>query len=173
MFLAHRLKITFTSNLKLIIFFLVLHIVLLSLFKLLSLVASTRQAPLTSYVYLRLTNRPSASLHAVCFGTLPCHRQLPPSSMRTRMLASQWLWRKNLPHELAIWILNMTLSSNGWNATFSTLNASTPCLTWLTTLPNNWALLCSTVMSIISLAKFHRHTALFMPSSSLTFSTLG
>jgi hypothetical protein len=33
MFLTCRLKITFTSNLKLIISFLVLHIVLLSLFK--------------------------------------------------------------------------------------------------------------------------------------------
>ncbi len=60
MLLACRLKITFTSSLKLIISFLVLHIVLLSLQKLLSLVASTRHAPLTSSVYLRLANRPSA-----------------------------------------------------------------------------------------------------------------
>jgi hypothetical protein len=46
MFLARRLKITFTSNLKLIISFLVLHIGLLSLFKSLILVASTRHAVL-------------------------------------------------------------------------------------------------------------------------------
>jgi hypothetical protein len=59
MFLACRLKITFTSNLKLIISFLVLHIVLLLLFKLLSLVASTRHALLTLLVYLRLANRPN------------------------------------------------------------------------------------------------------------------
>jgi hypothetical protein len=46
MFFACRLMITFTSNLKLIIFFLVLLIRVLSLFKLLSLVASTRHAAL-------------------------------------------------------------------------------------------------------------------------------
>jgi hypothetical protein len=46
MFLARRLEITFTSNLKLIISFLVLHIVLLSLFKLSILVASSRHAAL-------------------------------------------------------------------------------------------------------------------------------
>ncbi len=46
MFLASRLKITFTSNLKLIISFLELLILVLSLFKLLSLVASTRHAEL-------------------------------------------------------------------------------------------------------------------------------
>jgi hypothetical protein len=44
MFLTCRLKITFTSNLKLIISFLVLLILVLSLFKLSSLVASTRHA---------------------------------------------------------------------------------------------------------------------------------
>jgi hypothetical protein len=60
MFHACRLKITFTSNLKLIISFLVLHIVLLSLQKLLSLVASTRHAPSTLRVYLRLADKPSA-----------------------------------------------------------------------------------------------------------------
>jgi hypothetical protein len=81
MFLACRLKITFTSNLKLIISFLVLHIVLLSLQKLLSLVDSTRQAPLTSRVYFRLADRPSASLHSqpaipfqqCCWGIGSCH----------------------------------------------------------------------------------------------------
>ncbi len=46
MFLARRPKITFTSNLKLIISFLVLLILVLSLFKSLSLVASTRHAAL-------------------------------------------------------------------------------------------------------------------------------
>jgi hypothetical protein len=46
MFLARRLKITFASNLKLAISFLVLHIVLLSLFKSLILVASSRHAAL-------------------------------------------------------------------------------------------------------------------------------
>jgi hypothetical protein len=60
MFLACRLKITLTFNLKLRISFLILHIVLLSLFKSLSLVASTRHAPLTLRVYLRLANQPSA-----------------------------------------------------------------------------------------------------------------
>jgi hypothetical protein len=48
------------SFLKLIISFLILHIVLLSLQKLLSLVASTRHAPLTLRVYLRLAKRPNA-----------------------------------------------------------------------------------------------------------------
>ncbi len=60
MILTCRLKITFTSNLKLIISFLVLHIVLLSLFKSLSLVASTRHSHLTSHINLRSANRPSA-----------------------------------------------------------------------------------------------------------------
>ncbi len=46
MFLACRLMITFTSNLKLIIFFLVLLILVLSLFKSSSLVASTRHTAL-------------------------------------------------------------------------------------------------------------------------------
>ena len=46
MLLVCRLKIIPTSNLKLITSFLVLHIVLLSLFKSLSLVASTRHAAL-------------------------------------------------------------------------------------------------------------------------------
>ncbi len=65
MLLACRLKIIPTSNLKLIISFLVLHIVLLLLQKLLSLVASTRHAHLTSRVYLRLANRPSATFCAL------------------------------------------------------------------------------------------------------------
>ncbi len=46
MLLACRLKIIPTFNLKLIISFLILHLVLLSLFKLLSLVASNRHAAL-------------------------------------------------------------------------------------------------------------------------------
>jgi hypothetical protein len=46
MLLACRLKIIPTSNLKLVISFLVLLILVLSLFKLLSLVASTRHAAL-------------------------------------------------------------------------------------------------------------------------------
>jgi hypothetical protein len=58
MLLACRLKIIPTSNLKLIISFLVLPLVLLSSFKLLSFVASTRHAILR--VYLRLAIRPSA-----------------------------------------------------------------------------------------------------------------
>ncbi len=60
MLLACRLKIIPTSNLKLMISFLVLHIVLLHSFKLLSLVASTWHTPSTLCVYLRLANRPSA-----------------------------------------------------------------------------------------------------------------
>ncbi len=60
MLLAHRLKIIPKSNLKLIISFLVLHILLLSLFKSLSLVAATQHARLTSRIVLRLANRPSA-----------------------------------------------------------------------------------------------------------------
>ncbi len=60
--LTCRLKIIPTSNLKLIISFLALPLLLLSPQKSLSLVASTRHAPLTSHVYLRLANRPSAQL---------------------------------------------------------------------------------------------------------------
>ena len=60
MLLARRLMIIPTSNLKLIISFLVLHIVLLSLFKLLSLVASTWHAHLSLPINLRLADRPSA-----------------------------------------------------------------------------------------------------------------
>jgi hypothetical protein len=67
MLLAHRLKIIPKSNLKLIISFLVLHILLLSLFKLLSLVASTWHACLISHIVLRLANRPSALLGHLCF----------------------------------------------------------------------------------------------------------
>ncbi len=50
MFLAHRLKITFTSNLELIISFSVLDIVLLSLFKSLILVDLLEMLHLTSRV---------------------------------------------------------------------------------------------------------------------------
>jgi hypothetical protein len=57
MFLACRQKITFTSNLKLMISFLVLHIVLLSLFKLLSLVASTRHAALNLVCLLEVSQQ--------------------------------------------------------------------------------------------------------------------
>ncbi len=58
--LAHRPKITFTSNLKLIISFSVLLILVLSFFKLLSIVASKQHAHLTLHTVLRLANRPSA-----------------------------------------------------------------------------------------------------------------
>jgi hypothetical protein len=60
MLLPCRLKIIPSSNLKLIISFLVLPLVLLHSFKLLSFVASMRHAPLTLCVYLRLAIRPSA-----------------------------------------------------------------------------------------------------------------
>ncbi len=60
MLLACRLKTMSTSNLKLKISFLVLLIVLLSIQKFLSLIASTRQALLILRVYLRLANRPSS-----------------------------------------------------------------------------------------------------------------
>jgi hypothetical protein len=60
MLLVCRLKIIATSNLKLIVSFLVLNIVLLSLFKLLSLVASTRHTHSTLCIKFRLANRPSA-----------------------------------------------------------------------------------------------------------------
>jgi hypothetical protein len=60
MLLARRLKITFTSNLKLIISFLVLLILVLLSFELLSIVASTQHAHLTLCAVLRLPNRPSA-----------------------------------------------------------------------------------------------------------------
>jgi hypothetical protein len=60
MLLAHRLKIIPTSNLKLIISFLVLLILFLSFIKLLSIVASLHHAHLTLHIVLRLFNRPSA-----------------------------------------------------------------------------------------------------------------
>ncbi len=60
MLLTRRLKIIPTSNLKLIISFLVLHILLLPFIKLLSVVASKQYAHLTSRTVLRLANRPSA-----------------------------------------------------------------------------------------------------------------
>jgi hypothetical protein len=53
-FLNPLVKCQVKSFLKLIISFLVLHIVLLSLQKLLSLVASIKHVPLTLHVYLRL-----------------------------------------------------------------------------------------------------------------------
>ncbi len=84
MFLACRLKITFTSNLKHIISFLVLHIVLLSLRKVLSLVASTRHAPLTSRVYLRLADRPS-----VHFANSTYKNNLQVTGTGTAFLSSQ------------------------------------------------------------------------------------
>ncbi len=58
--LACRQKIIPTSNLKLIIFFLVLHLVLLHHYQPLSFVASMRRVQLTLRVYLRLAIRPSA-----------------------------------------------------------------------------------------------------------------
>ncbi len=60
MLLAHRLKIIPTSNLKLIISFLVLLTLVLSFFKLLSIVALAQHTHLTSHTVLRLANRPSA-----------------------------------------------------------------------------------------------------------------
>ena len=60
MLLACRLKIIPTSNLKLIISFLVLLILVLSFIKSLSIVALTQHAHLTSRTVLRLANRPSA-----------------------------------------------------------------------------------------------------------------
>ncbi len=63
MFLACRLKITFTSNLKLIISFLVLLILLLSFNSRYHLLAQLGTLHLTLHVYLRLANRPSATWH--------------------------------------------------------------------------------------------------------------
>jgi hypothetical protein len=60
MLLACRLKIISSPNLKLIISFLVLPLVLLHHYQSVSFVASTRHASLTSCVYLRLAIRPSA-----------------------------------------------------------------------------------------------------------------
>jgi hypothetical protein len=60
MLLACKLKITFTSNLKLVISFLVLLILVLLSFELLSIVASKQHAHLTLCAVLRLANRPSA-----------------------------------------------------------------------------------------------------------------
>ncbi len=58
--LVCRLKIISSPNLKLMISFLVLPLVLLCQHKLLSCVASLRHAQLTSHVYLRLAIRPNA-----------------------------------------------------------------------------------------------------------------
>ncbi len=71
MLLACRLKSIPISNLKLIISFLVLPLVLLSSFKSLSFVASMWHAPLTSCVYLRLAIRPSAMAERCYVG--PAH----------------------------------------------------------------------------------------------------
>jgi hypothetical protein len=60
MLLTCRLKINLSSNLRLIISWLGLPLVLLSSFKSLLFVALTRHAPLTWHVYLRLAIRPSA-----------------------------------------------------------------------------------------------------------------
>ena len=70
MFLTRRLKITFTSNLKLIISFLVLHIVLLSLFKSLILVDLLEMLHLTLRVYLRLADRPTTGSDMGVLGQL-------------------------------------------------------------------------------------------------------
>ncbi len=64
MLLARNLKIIPTSNLKLIISFLVLLILVLSFIKALSIVALAQHAHLTLRTVLRLVNRPSASEHA-------------------------------------------------------------------------------------------------------------
>jgi hypothetical protein len=60
MLLTCRLKIIPTSNLKLIISFLVLLMLVLSFFKSLSVVALKQHAHLTSRTVLRLANRLSA-----------------------------------------------------------------------------------------------------------------
>ncbi len=63
MFLACRLKIIPTSNLELIISFLVLLILVLSFIKSLSIIVSSMQhAHLTSRTVLRLANRPSTKI---------------------------------------------------------------------------------------------------------------
>jgi hypothetical protein len=84
MLLTCRLKIIPTSNLKLRISFLVLPLVLLHSFKLLSFVASTRHAPLTLHVYLRLTIRPSAQ-----FANSPTRNKLQAMGTGTALSASQ------------------------------------------------------------------------------------
>jgi hypothetical protein len=84
MLLACRLQIIPTSNLKLIISFLILHIVLLSLFKSLSLVASTRHTHSTSHVYLRLADRPSAQ-----FANFTMQGQPPSNGDRICPFSSQ------------------------------------------------------------------------------------
>jgi hypothetical protein len=60
MLLAWRLKIISSPNLKLIISFLVLPLILLHHYQSLSFVALMRHAQLTSRVYLRLAIKPSA-----------------------------------------------------------------------------------------------------------------
>jgi hypothetical protein len=91
MLLAPRLKITFTSNLKLIISFLVLHIVLLSLFTSLSLVASTRHAHLTLRINLRLADRPRAQFaNSTIQGQFPSNEdQICPFSSQGRVFIVQ------------------------------------------------------------------------------------
>jgi hypothetical protein len=64
-FLARRLMITFTSNRKLIISFLVLLILVLSFNSHYHLLPQLGMLHLTSRVYLRLANRPSAKSCAV------------------------------------------------------------------------------------------------------------
>jgi hypothetical protein len=81
MLLACRLKIISTSNLKLILSFLVLHIVLISLFKSLSLVASTRHAHLTLLINLRLANWPSAGAGQRSFRLSGTELLTPPPRM--------------------------------------------------------------------------------------------
>ncbi len=86
MLLMRRLKIIPTSNLKLIIFFLVIHIGLLLIFKS-SLVASTRHAHLTLRINLRLANRPSEQLaNSTIQGQPPSNRdQICPFSSQGRV----------------------------------------------------------------------------------------
>jgi hypothetical protein len=60
MLIARRLKITYTSNLKLIISFLVFLILVLLFVKSLSIVALKQHTHLTLRTVLRLANRPSA-----------------------------------------------------------------------------------------------------------------
>jgi hypothetical protein len=70
MFLTRRLKITFTSNLKLIISFLVFHIVLLSLFKSLILVASSRHTALNLACLLEVGRQAYYRLRYGGFGSI-------------------------------------------------------------------------------------------------------
>jgi hypothetical protein len=89
MLLACRLKIIPTSNLKLIISFLVLPLVLLHSYKPLSFVASTRHAPLTLHVYLRLAIRPSADIVYIMILIIKNSKDMWDQDLRMRELGAQ------------------------------------------------------------------------------------